>query len=136
MPKFIFSTLTNDQVYSTWKQSDGTRLPTRDAQVLVKGGTGVASKHFVTPRGVMTEVTDEQLAILKKVPAFQRHVDRKFLAIEDKAYEPEKVAADLDMADPSAPLTDADYEPGHAPQVGNVTEPETESTPSSKRRRT
>lgn len=135
--KFIFSTLTNDQVYATWKQADGTRLPVRDQQVKINGGTGVASKHFVTPRGVVTEVTAEQLAILEKVPAFQRHKERGFLSIEDKRHDVEKVAADLKPNDDSAPLTPEDFADGKAPKVGNATDDEDDApaAPAGSRRR-
>lgn len=106
---FIYSTLTADNKYSGYQKGGGD-IPSVTWEVLVKGGTGVANNRLITPQGVVTEVTDEELARLKENVIFNRHVENGFIVISDKREDPEKVAADMTGRDPSAPLVDADFE--------------------------
>lgn len=108
---YIFSTLTCDNAYTHWEKSaDNQQVQQRS--VTVKGGNGVMNKNFITPQGVMTEVTDEELAFLESVYAFQEHVKNGFIVVEKKAAAPEKVKANMKQKDESAPITPADYANG------------------------
>lgn len=113
----IFSTLTSDQLYTKYEQS-GNDLPRVVAQVLIKGGTGVANDRLVTPRGVATSVDDSQMAVLMDVEAFTNHVKAGFLTVSDSKEDPEKVAADMQGRDGSAPLVPQDLPEGQQPAVG------------------
>ena len=97
---YVFSTLANDQLYTNWLPGGGD-MPIKGHSVLIKGGTGVADDRLITPLGVSTEITDYDLEELKA-----------------KKAETEKVAADMNLKDESAPLTDADYQKEDAPKVG------------------
>lgn len=105
---FVFSTLATDQRYQNYINGGGDQ-PVPAAVVFIKGGSGVAGRNFITPMGVPTEVTDEELGHLEKNPVFQLHQKNGFITVQTKKYDAEKVAADMNRADKSAPLTPADY---------------------------
>ena len=111
MSKYIFSTLANDNLYAGYVKG-GADLPRLERQVLIKGGAGVAGRdqRMITPRGVVTEVTDSEYEFLKTNVVFKRHQDTGFIKIEDRAADPEQVAADMTGRDNSAPLVDADFD--------------------------
>ena len=111
MSKYIFSTLANDNEYTGYEKGGGD-LPRVSRKVLIKGGAGVAGRdqRMLTPRGVVTEVTDDEYAFLKTNTVFERHVKNGFIKVEDRAADPEKIAADMTGRDASAPLVDADFE--------------------------
>jgi len=109
---FVYSTLSNDQAYRVWGKPavEGQPSPV-EHEVFVKGQANIADKHFWTPRGVVTEITNEQAEILRSCPAFIEHEKAGFVTIESKRAESvESVAANLQGRDESAPLTDNDYE--------------------------
>jgi len=113
MSKHIFSTLANDNRYVQWQKGAGDlKIPGRS--VLVNGGTGVANDRFITPLGIHTEVSDEDYKILDADPGFLAHKAAGFIIVQDKKADAEKVAADMSLADPSAPLTSA------SPQLQNT----------------
>jgi len=105
---YVFSTLANDQQYVNWVKNDNGNNE-KQHPVLIKGGTGVANDRFVTPLGVATEVDENQLAELKKNPCFIEHEKLGFIVVQSKKADPEKVAADMDLKDKSAPITPSDY---------------------------
>jgi hypothetical protein len=106
---FIYSTLTASQKYTQWKKGKAD-LSTRDKSVYIQGGSNVPDKHLVTPRGVVTEVTADQLAVLESNPSFKRHKERGFIKVErHKAETMEKAVSDMVQRDPSAPLVPDDY---------------------------
>jgi len=115
---YVFSTLANDQNYTNWI-AGGADVPIKGHSVLIKGGTGVANDRLITPLGVSTEVTDYDLEELQKNPSFKAHEKEGFVTVKAKKVEAEKVAADMNLKDESAPLTDADYQKEDAPKVGN-----------------
>lgn len=117
---FIYSTLTSSTKYTNWSKGPGD-LAKRTGSVLIQGGTNVANKHLVTPRGVVTEVSEDQLKILQGDKSFQRHVARGFIKVERiKAETIEKGVSDMVQRDPSAPLVpdDFDEEAAAAPKSG------------------
>ena len=114
---YVFSTLANVQLYTKWLQGGGD-MPIKGHSVLVKGGTGVANDRLITPLGVSTEITDYDLEELQKNPSFKDHEKNGFIVVKAKKAEAEKVAADMNLKDESAPLTDADYQKEDGPKVG------------------
>jgi len=104
----VFSTLATDVSYNVWVKG-GADLPQRARSIVIKGGTGVANKHILTPLGVATQVSDEDALILGDNPVFKKHAENGFVMIQKKAAEPEKVAANMNTKDPSAPKTPSDY---------------------------
>jgi hypothetical protein len=114
---YIYSTLTSSQRYQTYtKRENG--IPSADRpSILIQGGTNVADKNFVTPQGVVTKVTDEQLKELKQNEMFKTHLKNGFIKIEEKAGDTEKVVADLTARSDDAPLTPGDFKDGKAPET-------------------
>jgi hypothetical protein len=130
---YIYSTLTSSVRYALWKKG-GQDLKVKDSEVLIKGGANVADKNFVTPQGVITIVTDEQLAALEENKVFRRHRARGFLTVvrDAKKAEVEEVVSDMVGRDPSAPLVPEDYdaENAAAPKVNtHIDDEPTEEAP-------
>jgi len=106
---YVFSTLATDQKYVSW-QKGGSDLYIQGHSVLVKGGTGVVgAKNLVTPLGVATEISEEEIGFLESNPLFKLHAKNGYVTIQRRKADPERVAADMNRADPSAPKTPAHY---------------------------
>lgn len=104
----IYSTLTASQVYTQTKPGGGD-IPVETGRVYIAGGSNVPDKYMVTPRGVVTSVTDEELAILQENEVFQAHVKNGFISIQTTEKNVEKVTADMEGRDKSAPLIEEDF---------------------------
>lgn len=117
---YIYSTLAADTGYATYSKG-GADLPVMEHVIYVKGKAGVADHHFITPRGVVTSVTDEELAQLEQNPVFKLHKENGYITVESKQHDVEKVVADMKGRDVSAPLVPEDYDPekaGAKPETG------------------
>ena len=104
---FIYSTLTSDMTYAVYRQGEND-LPEVDKKVYVKGGANLANKNLITPKGVVTEVSDEDLALLEANELFQRHKKNGFIIVSQTQADPEKVAQDMTAQDDSAPIREDD----------------------------
>lgn len=104
----VYSTLSNDTCYTNYEKG-GADMPVVRAKVLVKGGTNVANARLITPLGVVTTVTDEEMTELERNPVFQKHIQNGFVKVEKKKYDPEKVAGSMKTRDLSAPVVPGDY---------------------------
>lgn len=113
---YLYSTLTASQKYTTYKKGNND-MAVVDKQIVVNGGTGIADKFLRTPNGVVTNVTDEEFKVLKENKAFQRHMERGFITVDEKLHDVDNVAADMASRDGSAPLVDGDFAPDMQPQV-------------------
>jgi len=60
------------------------------SDVLVKGGAGVANDRLITPRGVVTEITEEQAEALRANPVFAMHEKNGFVQIGEAYVDPDK----------------------------------------------
>ncbi len=107
--KHVFSTLTADQCYVEWIQG-GADLHIEGRSVLIKGGSNCADNRLITPIGVMTEISNEDYALLAEDQTFKLHCANGFITVRDKPANAEAVAADMATRDGSAPLVDADFE--------------------------
>ena len=77
--------------------------------ITILGGAGVADKKtLVAPEGVITNVGDKDLELLKNCPEFKRHLDDGLVKIITNANDKDKVAKDLKANDKSAPLKESD----------------------------
>lgn len=106
---YVYSTLTSSVEYADW-QTQGTDLPRKGRSVIIKGGAGVATKTLETPRGFVTQVDDDELAILERNKVFQTHVERGFITVEPKAYTLDTIIDDMSERDKSAPLRPVDFD--------------------------
>lgn len=104
---FIFSTLASDVAYTNHAQG-GADMPIDLPPVLIKGGAGVANDRIVTPRGVATTVTEEQVEYLRANQVFQLHEKNGFVMVSDTYADPDIVAADMTGRDNSAPVVPQD----------------------------
>ena len=113
MPKtyYVYSTLANDQRYQNWIHGEGGALIHGHA-VFVKGGAGVANDRLITPLGVRTQISDFDYDELKKNQDFLLHEKNGHVFVEESIADADKVAADMNRADPSAPLTEMDFNKG------------------------
>lgn len=109
---YVYSTLTCDNEYVGYKK-DGQGNPNIvERSVRIAGGHGLMNRNFLTPRGMVTEVTDEELEFLKTVNMFKLHVENGFITYDNKKVDAEKVAANMRGRDESSQIVPADYEKG------------------------
>lgn len=104
---FIFSTLASDVAYTNHVQGGGD-IPIELPPVVVKGGAGVANDRLVTPRGIATQVTEEQLEYLRQNKIFQLHEENGFVMVARNHTDPDVAAADMTGRDNSAPVVPQD----------------------------
>lgn len=112
---YIASTMATDVNYTRWQTHEsGAHTPL--GAVTIKGGHGVASRTpsggLVTPNGVVTKVTDEELDFLKEEATFKLHLARGAVKVMQYDIAPEKVAKDMSQDDSSRPLVTKDFEKG------------------------
>lgn len=105
---FVYSTATAGQTYTTYRK-DFNDLAVVEKQVVINGGSNLANKNLVTPLGVVTEVTDEQLELLRGNEMFQRHEKAGFMCVSSTRVDPEVMASDMEQRDDSAPITPNDF---------------------------
>lgn len=97
-------------------KNGGPHIPNR--RVSIKGGSGVANRQHalaegvLTPDGVATKITDEDLEFLESNEHFKKHLALGHVRVVKHATPAAKVAKDMSKKDPSAPLTDADFKDG------------------------
>lgn len=113
---YVYSTATCPISYSVYVKNASTDLGViqkrpngKPLTVVINGGHGVANKFFVTPRGAVTQVSDEDMEILLQDKNFKRHMDAGFMSYEQKLVETEKKADEMAEKDRSAPITPEDY---------------------------
>lgn len=127
---FVFSTLASDVAYTNHAQG-GADLPIDLPPVLIKGGAGVANDRIVTPRGVATEVTEEQVEYLRANQVFQLHEKNGFVMVSESYADPDTVAADMTGRDISAPIVPQDNIAADAQTVVGGEEVATDAAPAS-----
>lgn len=125
---YVFSTLASDVAYTNHVPG-GADLPIELPPVLIKGGAGVANDRLITPRGVATPVTEEQVEYLRANPVFQLHEENGFITVSDTNLDPDKVAADMTGRDNSAPIVPQDNIIADAQTVVGGEEIVTEAAP-------
>lgn len=116
---YIYSTLSADQDYALYrKEQDPHSLPAPIRTIRVNGKANVMDdKTFLTPRGALTKVSDEELKILQQIPAFNEHLKAGYLTVEKSEADPDRVSEDMTGKDKGAQLTESDFEPDKAPIV-------------------
>lgn len=128
---YVYSTLTGDQVYTNHR-TDANGVPQAVSSVFIAGGANLMSKHFVTPMGMATEVTAEQLAELRNNEMFKLHEKNGFIRVSEAREDADKVASDMTGRDKSAPLVEQDLAEDE-PEV-TTNKPETKRGPGRPRR--
>jgi hypothetical protein len=106
----VFSTLASDVAYTN-HVAGGADIPIALPSVMIRGGAGVANDRLVTPRGIATPVTEEQVEYLRQNPIFKLHEKNGFVHVSEaaEAKDADKVAADMTGRDNSAPYVPQDH---------------------------
>lgn len=108
---FIVSRASQDNEYIVWGTTTNGQKVVKKS-ILIKGGANVMDKStMTTPKGVVTEISDEDWEVLKEHTAFKRHLERGFMEVmkeEKKARRSSKEKSD--KKDGSAQLTPKDFE--------------------------
>jgi hypothetical protein len=117
---YIVSKLAAGMEYAFYtKAANGKQI--RQGCITVHGGAGVANrKTLVTPQGVLTQVTADEVKKLRANPLFAQHEKDGFMKVLDKdPRDADKAAADL-RRDPGDQLTSGDYQAAgkNAPETG------------------
>lgn len=111
---YVYSTCTSSCDYVEYKKPEDTPKNVGHNEVVrrvtINGGHGVPNKHFVTPIGVATQVSDEELEFLLRDPNFQRHMKAGHITVDTNKVDPEIKVRDMAQKDGSALLTPADLE--------------------------
>ena len=119
---FIYSKLANDQIFHEYGPGGGNVQVTKRV-IVIRGGAGVANqKTLVTPVGMQTEVTEDELAFLETDYWFNEWIRTGYLSVQKRRFAPsvEKVARDMVDADKSAQDTEKHYADGdgiHTPKL-------------------
>lgn len=118
--KYVISKLTGAQDYNFYVPGTGEGVNLVSCTIHINGGANVADKHFITPDGVITEITEDQAERLKTHPVFSIHEKNGFVKIVDTEKNAEKAKKDLEDEDSGAPLTPKKYkaEGKKAPKKG------------------
>jgi len=109
---FIYSTLTCGNTFVIYAPKPDPRALSRiTKRIEIHGGHGVNTlKGLVTPQGVVTKVTDEELELLQTSSSFRRQCDAGYLVVDNKKVDPAKKAVDMNPKDESAPMTPKDFD--------------------------
>ena len=112
---YVYSTMTASVTYCAWRKGGGD-VPSIAQSVTINGGSNVVDKFIRTPRGVMTEITQDQLDIMEQDGVYQIHKSKGFITIDANLHDVEKVVAgNMESADASAQLTPNDLVDGPKP---------------------
>lgn len=120
---WVFSTLTASQAYQADAQR-GESWIKEGPEIIIQGGHGLTVRNsqgaILTPRGVSTRVTADELEWLKKCSAFNAHVKAGKITVESSEIDAEKVAADMECHNGDAQLSLADLG-GQMTREGRIT---------------
>ena len=106
---YILSTATHDHEFPLYRKGRPGAPAVADGSVIIHGKAGLPNKHLLTPRGVSTPVTDEQIAQLEQSKVFCRMRDNGwFTVLNADPRDADKQAADQAEGDGSKQLTEAE----------------------------
>lgn len=109
---YITSTMSASVSYAIYGKTAG-GLSVIKKEIVIEGGANVMNKKLLaTPNGVVTKVTDEDLALLEEHPLFKIHKENGFVRVS-KSNPQEDVmkvdTGDMQDKDASAQRVDSDY---------------------------
>ena len=108
MAKYIYSTLSANKNFGIRTVSKG-GVSIKKGAVCIKGGANIADKRtLITPKGVLTTISDAEYEAIKDLPTFKRQVEKGFLKVETKSTDAEKVAKNMTAKDAAAQKTKED----------------------------
>lgn len=102
---YILSTMSAGVNYAIYGKTAG-GLPVVKREIAIAGGSGVINKALVTPQGVVTKVSDEELELLESNALFRMHKAGGFVKVQKSDKTDTK---DMEQKDASAQRVEADY---------------------------
>lgn len=106
---YIVSRASQDIEYCGWKTSKN-GLNEKSFSVIIKGGANIMDRDTMkTPKGVITEVTPEELDFLNQNGAFLRHKKAGFMTIAKDRDDANDIKSATGNKDNSAQLTPQDF---------------------------
>lgn len=106
----VYSTLSCSQRYVKYAPAVEGNLPREERAILINGGANIAGKHFLTPKGVHTSITEQDYELLKENELFKTHISNGFITVEKSEANIEKVVSNMESRSQDAPVTPQDYE--------------------------
>lgn len=108
---YIYSTLTSDVDYAIYTQTEDKDFSHISRRIRVHGGANVATKQLITPRGKVTEVSEEDFELLQKDYVFNLHVKNGFITHDSRKKDVDETVEKRGMVkkDRSAPKTKDDF---------------------------
>ncbi len=117
---YVYSTISNDVDYAVYRNTSSKELSIIDRVVTISGKANVATKKLITPKGVVTEVSEKDLEFLLNDFHFKEHMAAGFVCIEKREHSVEKVIKNMTEKDRSAPKTPDDYPANYLKDEGCV----------------
>lgn len=115
MANYVHSTASQNMVYPIYAEGRQNQAAVLK-RITIRGRANVAdAATLITPTGAVTEVSDADLALLKRSAAFQRHVAKGFMKV--LVGESELNTTDMVPRDGSAQIQDAEYADGTDPRA-------------------
>lgn len=115
---YVFSTASSDTDYCFYSKNGD--LNVLKNKIRIKGGANIAQpgiQEILTPKGVCTQITDEELSSLREHTQFKEHVRNGFLTISEVKAKVEKVIKDLKPKDRSAPIVEENLLKNELPTI-------------------
>lgn len=106
---YIYSTASNDVNFVNWKKTSERSVTIPEGNIKIKGGANVPNSNLMTPKGVVTPVTQSQLDFLEKNKLFNSLIDQGFLKITKNKIKISKAVKDMEEKDKCANLRESDY---------------------------
>lgn len=107
----VYSTMSTDVDYTFWGVHNAAAIAlTQEFSIRINGKANIADKVLHTPRGAVTNVTDEEADLLESHPIFRQHLKNGFVAIEARNANIDQVLDDMVPRDESAPLEPGDLD--------------------------
>ena len=103
---YLASTLSNSQDINLYGGITGTDVV---KTTHINGGHGLVNRHLETLDGVITHVSDEDLALLLKNDQVEYWIEKGFLKVTDQQ-NPAKAVSDMQSRDEAAPMTQNDVD--------------------------
>ena len=106
---YVYSTLAADMLYTLYKDSpNGQKIPVKE--IRIRGGAGVADRRtLITPLGLVTPISAEDLAMLWQNDVFVLHESNGFISVQATKKDVEAVVPEMNHRDASAPTIAEDF---------------------------
>lgn len=112
MTVYITSRLSSGVDYAFYGKTPG-GINKVEKTISIKGGSDVVDKKtLLTPQGVVTELSKDDLDLLKTHPVFKMHLENGYITINENEKAAIKAGEKLEV-DKSSQITDEDYENGN-----------------------